>query len=52
MVVRVSGSPRLGLFERVANVRAADAIVLELEARARAGTASLDASLDAGSHDE
>ena len=54
MVVRVSGSPRLGLFERVANVRAADAIVLELEARARLTFAdsTSDVSLDAGSHDE
>ncbi len=50
IVVRVSGSPRLGLFERVANVRVADAILNELEARARVAAAELTG--DNGPDDE
>jgi hypothetical protein len=42
IVVRVSGSPRLGLFERVAGVRVADAVLNELEARARLAAAEAD----------
>ena len=45
IVVRVSGSPRLGLYERISGARVADAILNELEARARL-TASIDASQD------
>jgi hypothetical protein len=47
IVVRVSGSPRLGLFERVTGVRAADTILQELEARGRLAAAN-DASSDNG----
>jgi hypothetical protein len=50
IVVRVSGSPRLGLFERVANVRVADAILSELEARAR--VAAAEAGSDNGLDDD
>jgi hypothetical protein len=52
IVVRVSGSPRLGLFERVAGVRVADAILNELEARARLAAVDPDASADAGLDDD
>jgi hypothetical protein len=41
VVVRVSGCPRLGLYERITGARVADAILNEIEARAR-----LAASLD------
>jgi glutathione synthase/RimK-type ligase-like ATP-grasp enzyme len=47
IVVRVSGSPRLGLYERISGARVADAILNELEARARV-SASIDAELDEG----
>jgi hypothetical protein len=52
LVVRVSGSPRLGLFERVTGVRVADAILSVLEARARLAAADPDASADAGLDDD
>jgi hypothetical protein len=41
VVVRISGSPRLGLFERITQVRVADALLNELEARARVAAAEL-----------
>jgi hypothetical protein len=52
IVVRVSGSPRLGLFERITGVRVADAVLNVLEARARLAAADPDVSADAGLDDD
>jgi glutathione synthase/RimK-type ligase-like ATP-grasp enzyme len=50
IVVRISGAPRLGLFERVTGVRVADAILQSIDDRIRltAITESIDDTLDDG----